>query len=325
MTNKRERLEQTLMGEKADRIPVAIWRYFPSDDQRSADFANAIVNYQTLYDWDYVLMPTPISTSITGYGVTSIWQGNIHGQRDVVRTPIRRSLDWTDLRTLDPNRGEMAKQLECLSMLCDLYTPQNTPVIPIVYSPLTQATALASEATVVQHLRTHPDRLRTGLNTITESTLRYVEMLRKYPIAGIMYVVSMADYQKLTPEEYSQFGKPYDDKIMDIQAQSWWLNVLQLRGKAPMMPLFADYPVQVVNWDDQNTSIDLSKGFDMLKQVLQGGLDAHEHFVLGTPADIRTTARKAMQATLEQRLILGSQLVPIITPMSHLSAVRDIV
>ena len=38
---KRERLEKTIHGEEADRVPVALWRHWPGDDQRAADLVEA--------------------------------------------------------------------------------------------------------------------------------------------------------------------------------------------------------------------------------------------------------------------------------------------
>jgi uroporphyrinogen decarboxylase len=38
---KRERLEATVVGETADRLPVALWRHWPGDDQDAAALAAA--------------------------------------------------------------------------------------------------------------------------------------------------------------------------------------------------------------------------------------------------------------------------------------------
>ena len=38
---KRERLEKAIHGEEVDRVPVALWRHWPGDDQRPADLAEA--------------------------------------------------------------------------------------------------------------------------------------------------------------------------------------------------------------------------------------------------------------------------------------------
>src|SRR5690606_39982591 len=52
--NRRERLEKTIAGEETDRTPVGLWRHFPGDDQRVADFARSVVEFQRTYDWDFV-------------------------------------------------------------------------------------------------------------------------------------------------------------------------------------------------------------------------------------------------------------------------------
>lgn len=325
MTVRRERLERTILKERTDRVPVAIWRHFPGDDQRSADLANAIMNYQMLYDWDYVVVASARDYAITGYDVTTEWRGDLCGHRLVTRSPIRRSLDWTELRPLDVRRGELAKLLACLALLGNIYDAQQIPYLPMVYSPLMQASLLAGEKQLVQHLRRHPDRVQSGLNTLTESTMRLMEALRRLPITGIVYVVGQADYQVLTPQEYQQFGVPYDRKILDLCSDKWWMNILQLEGQSPMLPLFADYPMQVLQWDDQNSHVDLLRAGTLFRGALHGGLDAEAHLNLGTPSDVRTVARRAIQTAEGVGLILGSMMTPITCPMSNLSTCRDVV
>jgi hypothetical protein len=48
--DKRERLEKTIAGEATDRAPVALWRHWPGDDQRAADLARSVVEFQQTYD-----------------------------------------------------------------------------------------------------------------------------------------------------------------------------------------------------------------------------------------------------------------------------------
>jgi uroporphyrinogen decarboxylase len=73
--DKRERLDNTLLGRPVDRAPVALWRHFPGDDQRSADFARAVLSFQKTYDWDFVKV-TPFSAyCVADYGVQTKWCG----------------------------------------------------------------------------------------------------------------------------------------------------------------------------------------------------------------------------------------------------------
>ena len=44
--NKRERLLAASRRQAVDRIPIALWRHFPGDDQRAADLAQATIAFQ---------------------------------------------------------------------------------------------------------------------------------------------------------------------------------------------------------------------------------------------------------------------------------------
>src|SRR5690606_26771832 len=108
---KRERLEKTIHGEEADRVPVALWRHWPGDDQRAADLVEATVAFQRRWDFDFVKVTPASSFQISDYGVQDRWVGNIEGTREYVRRVVERSLDWTELRVLDPSRGALSRQL----------------------------------------------------------------------------------------------------------------------------------------------------------------------------------------------------------------------
>src|SRR5215213_10436862 len=117
--NSRERLERTIAGEPTDRIPVAVWRHFPGDDQRAADLARSTIEWQKTYGWDFVNV-TPASTySVLDYGVQDQWVGSLEGTRQYTKRAVNRSLEWTELRTLDPTRGALGRQLDCLRLICE--------------------------------------------------------------------------------------------------------------------------------------------------------------------------------------------------------------
>jgi uroporphyrinogen decarboxylase len=44
--SKRERLKATIQGEATDRMPVALWRHFPGDDQDPVSLAASTVAFQ---------------------------------------------------------------------------------------------------------------------------------------------------------------------------------------------------------------------------------------------------------------------------------------
>ncbi len=320
--NTRERLERTMAGEATDRVPVALWRHFPGDDQRAADFARSAVDDQRAYHWDFVNLVPSSTFSTTDYGLQDEWQGALDGARTITKRAVTRSLDWTNLRTLDPSRGGIGRQIESIRLVCEALG-EDVPVIQTIYSPLAQAQDIAGPETLTHHLRTQPDRLRSGLNVITESTLRAIDAMRRLPLAGIFYVVRHANFNTLSEAEYREFGMAYDLKVLESLPERWWLNVLHLVGDAPMFRALAAYPVEVINWHDRAGEPDLTQGKLMFGGAVCGGIHAWDHLHQGTPSSVRDAARDAMAQTNGRRLILSAgRAVPVTTPLSNLRALR---
>lgn len=324
--NKRERLEKTFAGEQTDRIPVALWRHFPGDDQRAADLARSVLDFQKNYDWDFVNVVPANTFSVVDYGLQDQWQGDLTGKRDSLKSMIQRSLDWTDLRALDPNRGALGRQLECLRLV-QAGLEDESPTLQTLFSPLIQAAQLAGQEVLLRHLRTRPDRLHTALNILTENTLRFINALaQNTQIAGICYVADHADYAALSEEEYRSFGLAYDLKILENCADKWWFNLLSLSGKTPMFKLVDTLPVQAINWQDQNERPNLILGKSQVRGAVCGGLSTMDHVHYGTPSTIHDAARHAIMQTNGRRFILSATgAVPITSPLSNLRAVRQTV
>lgn len=321
LLTRRERLEKTIAGEAVDRVPVALWRHWPGDDQRAADLARSTVAFQQQYDWDFVKVTPASSYCISDYGVQDRWVGSLEGTREYTKRIINRTLDWTDLRVLDPRRGGLGRQLECLRLIDAAL--DDVPVIQTIFSPLAQAKNIAGPEVLIRHLRTAPERLHTGLNTITDSILRYLDELSRTAIDGIFYAVQHASYDVMSEQEYLTFGRPYDLRILEALSEKWWFNMLHLHGSAPMFSLFADYPVQALNWHDRETEPDLATGKTIFPRAVSGGLSRMATVHNGSPAQVREQARDAINQTEGRRFILSTGCVTMITsPQSNIRAVR---
>jgi uroporphyrinogen decarboxylase len=322
---KRERLEQVLSGERADRAPVALWRHWPGDDQRAADFARYTVGFQRAYDWDFIKV-TPFSAyMVADYGVQTAWQGMLSGDRTIIKRAVHRSLEWTELRTLEPMRGEFGKHLEALRLMADALGQDADlpPVITTLYSPLSQAAQVAGLDTLLRHMRTEPDRLHTGLNTLTESTLRLITELRRLGLAGIYYVMDMANFDCISAEEYAIFGTPYDLKIWDTLPDKWWLNIAHLTGQAPMFDGAVQTQAPILHVDISQA--DLSKVRGVFDGVLCGGT-TREQLHMDSPTIAKDSARRILMNMDYRRTILSAETtVYVSTPRANLRVLRELV
>jgi len=320
--NHRQRLETVLAGAQPDRVPVALWRHFPVDDQTPGILAEAIVDFQRAFDFDLVKVTPASSFCVKDWGVQDEWRGATEGTRDYTVRVVHQPEDWAKLPVLDPGVGHLGEQLDCLRRITAALGPQ-VPVIQTIFSPLAQAKYLVGSGNLFVHLRQYPDALQQGLKTITESTRRFIEAAVKTGIAGIFYAVQHAQFHLLSSSEYQAYGYTYDLQILE-PAQVLWLNMLHLHGENVMFDLFADYPVGILNWHDRDTFPDLTEGQKRFPGVVCGGLQRERTMVLGTPEQVKAEARQAIQATGGRRFILGTGcVVPIIAPRANLLAARE--
>jgi len=324
--DKRERLQAAISGEEVDHPPVALWRHFPVDDQRPEDLAAATLEFQNLYDWDFVKVTPASSFCLKDWGADDEWRGDPEGTRDYTRRVIVRPEDWATLKPLDPRTGHLGNQLRALELIRDGLGGR-IPFIQTIFSPFSQARNLVGAENLPVHLRRHPAKLKAALAVITETTLRFLDAVKRTGMDGIFYAVQLATARVLSEAEYREFGEPYDWQILEA-AHALWLNVAHLHGDDVMFDLVSRYPAHVINWHDRETPPSLAEGQKKFREggAVCGGMRQWATMVLGTPEQVRTEARQAIEATGGRRFILGTGCVtPITAPRANLRAAREAV
>lgn len=319
--DKQKRLEAIISGEKPDRVPVALWRHWPGDDQDAQALAAAHLKWQQDYDWDVLKIGPASSYSVVDWGVQDRWVGHIEGTREYTYRPIQQAEDWAKLQPLDPNKGMLATQLETLRLV-KTAVGETVPVLATIFAPLSQAKHLADNEPMLSHLRSQPALFRQGQETIVESTLRFIEAAKKLGINGIFYAVQHARYPLLSREEYEMWGRPFDQRILD-SVQDLWLNMVHLHSTDVMFDLVAEYPVQLLNWHDRETGITLRDGLQKFSGAASGGID---HWTLHeeSPENTLAEAQEAIEQLNGRRLLLGTGCVAMTTtPLRNIRVLRE--
>ena len=317
--NKRERLEATIHGQPVDRVPIALWRHFPGDDQRPPDLAKATVAWQLRWDFDFVKVTPASAFCVRDWGAEDEWIGNIEGTREYTRRPIRDPEDWSILTRLDPRAGRLGEQLRCLELI-RAQLP-DTPIVQTIFNPLSQAKNLAGPD-MVALLRQYPREAERGLDTITATAIDFIRALKPIGIDGIFLAVQHASPHWLSSDEYRAYGVEYDRRILEASSDLW-LNVVHLHGAPVHFDLLADYPVQVWNWHDRETAPDLRGGLARVPGAVCGGIARDATLLRGTPEQVQAEVQDALQRTGGRRLIVGTGCVSMIaTPESNVRAAR---
>jgi uroporphyrinogen decarboxylase len=292
--SKRERLEATVAGEPVDRVAVALWRHWPGDDQRAEDLARSTLDFQRLFDFDFIKVTPSSNYCLAGWGAETRWVGNQEGTREWGSRVIQGPEDWTQLQVQDPYSGLLGQIRRALAIIGD-EVGEEVPFIQTIFNPLAQARNLAGER-LLNDLRQHP---------------------------GVFLALQHATYGLLTEAEYQEFGRPFDLRILEA-TEGLWFNLLHLHGKDVMFDLVADYPVQAINWHDQETPPSLGEALDRFPGALVGGLRQWETMLSGTPDWVRAEAQAAIEETGGRRLVVGTGCVtPITSPLGNIRAARE--
>ena len=323
--NKRDRLEAAINGDAAvDRVPVSLWRHFPVDDQYPDQLAAATIEFQNLYDFDFVKVTPSSSFCIRDWGASDEWRGNPEGTREYTHRVIAHADDWTRLTPLGPHKGALGDQLRALEMIRK-GLPPSVPVIQTVFSPISQARNLIGADKFPSHARQHTAELKSALDAVTESCLRFVDEAKKIGIDGIFYAIQFASTRVFSEQEYRALGEAHDRKILEATSDLW-LNVLHLHGDDVMFDVISQYPAQVINWHDRETPPTLVEGKKKFRGAVCGGLRQWETMVRGDPDSVRAEAKDAIEMMNGRGLILGTGCVtPITAPRANLRAAREVV
>ncbi len=324
---KRDRLLATIADQAVDRPAIALWRHFPGDDQRAEDLAAAQIAFQRLYDLDLIKVSPASSFCVQDWGAQDRYLGNLEGTREYYRHPVAWPEDWRRLSVLDPAQGALGRQLRCLEIIGEelRHDADEAPLIQTIFSPLTQAKNLAGAERMLVLMHQDADAFKAGLETITRTTIAFVEAAKRTRLAGIFYAVQHARYGLMSEAEYREFGEPYDRRILE-HLDGTWFNMLHIHGQDIMFDLLADYPVQAINWHDQETPPSLREAMDRTSKVLVGGLGRIETMMRGTPDDVHAKVADAVAQTRGKRFILGVGCVTmIVTPWGNIAAARQAV
>jgi uroporphyrinogen decarboxylase len=284
--------------------------------------AKAVVRFQETFDFDVVKITPASSFCVKDWGVKDEWKGNPEGTREFIHQVITEPQDWLSLRPQSVHKGALADQLECIRMVRTAL-PKDTPVIQTIFSPLSQAKNLVGRDKLVTHIRLYPSEAKKAFEIITETTINFINSCKTLGIDGVFYAVQHAQAGILSPDEFDEFEVPFDMEILS-NCQSFWLNIAHIHGVDIYFDKVTRYPVQVLNWHDQQTKPSLNDAKTSFDGIVCGGLKQWETSVNGSPESVTQEALRAIDATYGERFMLGTGCVlPVTAPYANILAVRE--
>lgn len=308
---KRERFEKFLANEPVDRVPVAFFHHFTTEQEwltglkDEAAFEKNIEGHRTArakFDPDVIkimndtLMIMPVDTSF-------------------VKTPA-------DLRKIEPPMPGTAffeKSKELTKRVVAIYEGSDAPIYITAFSPciiLRNSLSGMDIGTEVAHsklysfLEEDPESVMAALDIIADSVNALNKMLLTECGAEAVYL-SVNNQAHYVPDEfYVKYIAPSDKKVLAAANELSRFNMLHIcgyHGKSNNLELFKDYDVPVFNWAVHAEGVGLAEGKKLFGgKPVCGGFAQAETIYTGTREEVTAEVCKYLDEVGQVGVMLGA-------------------
>lgn len=321
----KERVESALKRMRTDRPVVSAWRHFYDKENSREDLVESMIGFQTRFDWDFVKINSRASYHVEDWGVKLRFSDDPQIKPVAESFPVERKEDWIKIESLDYRSGSLG---EILDAGRDLLKRLGEEVycLPTIFSPLSIAADLVdSERRFQDLMRTGPAELHRALDAITETFEAYVKELVDAGMAGIFFATTeWASRDRMTEEEYLDFGRPYDLRVLEA-ATGGFFNVVHVCKANNMLPLFRDYPAPAVSWNPfEAGNLSVHQAAQIMDKIFLTGIDQNGVLLHGSPAQIREQIEISLNEAPDGRLMAAPGCaVRVNTPDDNLLAFGD--
>jgi uroporphyrinogen decarboxylase len=184
-------------------------------------------------------------------------------------------------------------------------------VLMTLYSPFMCAGQTTSLPLVTAHLEQDPEPVRTGLDAIAGSLMRFVKECVRLGVDGFYASTQGGEAGRFRDSAvFARHVKPFDLILMDEMKRSCQFNILHVCDyNAPYADFspFIDYPGHVVSCNPRLTggTLPWNEVAKMFGRPCMGGLDRHGVVVAGGEADVRRAVTEALSQA-SRPFVLGA-------------------
>ena len=236
---------------------------------------------------------------------------------DTLDVVVKSTEDWKKLVVLDPKK-QLREYVRAISIL-SREIGRRMPFIFTLPSPLVIAVnQLSTPQQVYADMDSHPDALKQGLETITQTCIDFARECIDEGASGVFYSLAGGGniWSKLKVAELESFGLHYDKVVLETleDAPIKILHICsnrngedpQTRGGLVESGWFKQYPVNAINWWDANfTRIQVAKRIYGNNFCIVGGLDHEVAMRTATPQQIETNVKTAIKEAGYEGFMIG--------------------
>ncbi len=304
---RRERLAATLAGEPVDRPAVSMWQHFYDLEQTTDGLVQAMLDHQRRFDWDFMKVNPRACYHVQDWGNRYDFSPAPHAGPDLVDHRIKSHDDWDSLPVLNASEGVLGEHVQAIGMIRQQLDP-DVPMIMTVFTPLSLADELSGKDTDAAALFAAPEKLKVGLERITETFELFIDLSFAAGVDGIFFATTLwGTTDKLTTAQYDEFSRPYDERLMAKIRERGWFNVLHVCKSNNMLLHLTDLEPNVYHWDATDpTNLTVGEGQARLDAPVIGGIDGNRLAVEGPGAWVDEALAACARDTQQRRWIAGA-------------------
>lgn len=323
---KKERIDMALANQPIDRIPVSFWRHFYNLEDTPRGLADAMLLFQENYDWDFLKVNARASYHTEDWGTKFKFFKDGKTSPERIDYPVKKISDLNKIKPLNPMKTRVLKDhIDALHYI-KKGIPKNMYFVMTVFSPISIVADMTKSHDIFhEYMQEDPKLVKGAIESVTKTFEKFVEEALNVGISGLFYATTYwGTYVRLTDQEFDEFSRPYDMKILSLVKDSP-LNILHVCKSNNMLEKLADYPVSVFNWDSTDpTNKNLWEGKEILKKAVIGGIDQDKTLPLDCPEECEKQAEEVRKKMGKTGWILGAGCTfPPETPSENLKALRE--
>ena len=246
--SRRERVMAGVRGEMTDRPAWSLWRHFYDAEYTAEQLAERMVGWVQRYQFDFMKVNPRAQYHVEVFGARYGQSDQEHVRGERIDYPIKRAEDWEKLEPRGLDAPALTEQLAALRLI-KAASRGELPFVETVFSPLGVAGYMVEDnQTLVRQIRENSAAVHHGLDVIARTFAPFASACLEAGADGVFFATTRwASRELLTPEEYAEFGRPYDLQVLDaVKGASF--NVLHVCDAQNMLLDLTDYPVQAWNW-----------------------------------------------------------------------------
>ncbi len=211
--NKKERLEAFFNNQEVDHVPVGLWRHFPPQQSHGQAYIDAQMKFYRDTDQDFVKI------SCDGY----------FGFPNPVLENLEKPEDLFNIKPLGGDHPFIAEQVQRGADIVKALSGESM-CFYTMFCPLSYLRLQIGWGKMMEYIRENPEAVKFACDVIAEDVKALVKGLLEAGCDGVFYAVQNAEINRFTVEEYNEWVRPGDKKVLDYANTLGSHNILHCCG-----------------------------------------------------------------------------------------------